>query len=133
MGYLRILFQSVGGRWFLLPGFVSGTAGLIVLLKGLGMIWLPDISYWALAFFVVLPISIWSIPALVRKVSHLQEQIEPSVAIRFEPRDPWVRETPARTWSRDDPKREVRDERLVSHYRIDDCLELVRVRKGRNR
>ncbi len=119
MRYLSVFLASVGGRWFWLPGFVSGAAGLTVLLKSLGMTWLPGISYWALALFVILPISIWSIPALVRKVSKLQEQIEPQVSIRFEPRDPWVRPSPANTPSQDDPNFIVRTDSIFVRVQVE--------------
>lgn len=88
--YISIFFASVGGKWFLLPGFVSGCAGVIAILRGLGLTWVPEVSYWALAVFVVLPMSIWSIPALIRTVVKLQDRLEPKVEIRFEPKNPWV-------------------------------------------
>ena len=83
MEYIKIFFAAVGGRFFLLPGFVSGMAGLVGLLKGLGMSGLPDISWWAIALFVVLPLSLWSVPALVLKVVKLERQLKPKFRLIY--------------------------------------------------
>ena len=73
MQYLRIFIESVGGRWFLVPSAVTGIVALVTALKGLGMSWIPDLSYWELALFAVLPVAVWSIVGLMVRVLKLED------------------------------------------------------------
>lgn len=73
MRYFRIFIESVGGRWFLVPSAVTGIVALVTVLKGLGMFWIPDLSYWELALFAVLPVAVWSIIGLMAKVVKLED------------------------------------------------------------
>ena len=81
MRYLSAFINSVGNKWAMLPGFISGGVGVVGTLGNLGVTWLPEISWWAIAFFVLLPISLWSLPTLVVKVVRLEERLAPQLKL----------------------------------------------------
>lgn len=75
MRYVSIFIESVGGRWFFLPATVTGLAGLVAILRARGVTWVPEISWWALAFFALAPLTVWSVIGLLKKVVSLEKEI----------------------------------------------------------
>ena len=71
---IKIFVASTGGRLLLLPATVTGLVGIVGIAKGLGLD-MPGISWWAIAFFALLPISVWSIVGLIRKVTELDHSL----------------------------------------------------------
>jgi hypothetical protein len=75
MGHVREFFRAVGGKWFLLPGIVSGCIAFLTLLQGFGVTIIPEVSVWAMAFFAIVPISAWAIAGLLHRVVELDRKI----------------------------------------------------------
>lgn len=81
MRYWKALWESVGGKWILLPGFLSGTIGLWEAFRGWGLSFLPELSGWAIAFFAMLPISSWVIGGILIKIVKLEKKLEPKISL----------------------------------------------------
>ncbi|SDB51983.1 hypothetical protein [Bauldia litoralis] len=90
MEYLKAYLSAVGGRLFLLPSVISGIVGLLGILKGLGVGFLPEITAPWLILLAFSIVAAWSIAGLLNKVVTLQRQVASSLKIDFEDREPWV-------------------------------------------
>lgn len=75
MRFITLFLESVGGRWFFLPATITGLAGLVALLQAQGVTGIPEISWWALAFFALAPLTAWSVVGLLKKVVSLEAEI----------------------------------------------------------
>jgi hypothetical protein len=74
MRYVTLFVEAVGGRWFFLPATVTGLAGLMALLQAQGVTWIPATNWWALAFFALLPVTMWSVAGLLKKAVSLERE-----------------------------------------------------------
>lgn len=83
MRYWTALSESVGGKWFFLPSFLSGTIALYDRFREWGINPLPELSGWTIAFLAILPISLWSIIGLLRKVVLLEKKLEPKLTMEL--------------------------------------------------
>jgi hypothetical protein len=80
--YLLALSRSVGGKWFLLPGCVSGLIGIYGFEQS-RLEWLPPMNWWAIFPLALAPVILWVTGGLTKRVVDLEEQIRPKLRCSF--------------------------------------------------
>jgi len=81
--YGKALWHSIGGKWIFLPGFV---AGLITIygFEQRQLEWLPPMSWWIVLPLAALPLVLWIIGGLLRRVVVLEEKTRPKLKLAYE-------------------------------------------------
>jgi hypothetical protein len=74
--YFTEFLQSFGSKWVVIPGFVTGLAGVVAISKSLGFTWIPDVGWWAIVFFAFVPIAAFSIYELIKKTIDSDTNVE---------------------------------------------------------
>jgi hypothetical protein len=80
--YGRALWHSIGGKWVLLPGLVSGLIGIYGFLQH-NLRCLPTMSWWAVIPLAFAPITFWVIGGLTRQVVLLERRLKPKIKCSF--------------------------------------------------